>query len=90
VIREAGRRGQDKINRMSQILLSRDASPEITDVLENSFAEMQKHYAENPKDARSLVGIGESKVHAGIPDSELAAWTMIASEMLNLDETLNK
>jgi hypothetical protein len=90
VIREAGPRGQDKINRMSQILLSRDASPEITDVLENSFAEMQKHYAENPKDARSLVGIGESKVHAGIPDSELAAWTMIASEMLNLDETLNK
>ena len=51
---------------------------------------MQKHYAANPKDARSLVKIGEKQRASPIPEPELAAWTMIASEMLNLDETVNK
>jgi hypothetical protein len=40
--------------------------------------------------ARSLVEIGEKKRDASIPEPELAAWTMVASEMLNLDETMNK
>ena len=33
---------------------------------------------------------GEKPRDAAIPAPELAAWTMVASEMLNLDETLNK
>jgi hypothetical protein len=37
-----------------------------------------------------LVGVGEKKYNASIPASELAAWTIVASEMLNLDETINK
>jgi hypothetical protein len=36
------------------------------------------------------VSVGEKKHDASIPEAELAAWTMVASEMLNLDETLNK
>jgi hypothetical protein len=36
------------------------------------------------------VSIGEKKPDSSIPEPELAAWAMIASEMLNLDETLNK
>jgi hypothetical protein len=51
---------------------------------------MQKHYSANPKDARSLLKIGEKRVDTSISAPELAAWTMIASEMLNLDETINK
>ena len=59
-------------------------------VLENSLDEMQKRYAANIKDARALVSIGEKERGSSIPVSELAPWTMVASEMLNLDETLNK
>jgi len=33
---------------------------------------------------------GEKKRDPSIPAPELAAWTMVASEMLNLDETVNK
>jgi hypothetical protein len=36
------------------------------------------------------VNIGEKRHDSSIPETELAAWTMIASEMLNLDETVNK
>jgi len=34
--------------------------------------------------------VGEKNSDASIPAPDLAAWTMIASEMLNLDETVNK
>ena len=90
VIHEAGPRPEEGINRMGVILLSRVPPPPMAAVLEKSLAEMQKHYAANPKDAHSLMSIGESRRDRSIPEPELAAWTMVASEMLNLDETVNK
>jgi hypothetical protein len=90
VIHEAGPSPEDRINRMSLILLAHAPPAPMAAVLEKSFDEMQKRYAVNPNDARSLVNVGEKRVDSSIPASELAAWTMIASEMLNLDETVNK
>ena len=75
---------------MGLILLAHVPPPQMASVLEKSFSEMQKHYAANPKDARALVNVGEKRVDSSIPAPELAGWTMIASEMLNLDETVNK
>jgi hypothetical protein len=90
VLREGGREPSQRITRMSEILLAHDPSPKMLAVLEGSLAEMRKHYATDPRSARELAGVGESKRTAAVSDSEMAAWTMIASEMLNLDETLTK
>jgi hypothetical protein len=90
VIHEAGPQPEARIDRMSKILLAHDPTPQTLAVLETSLDEMQKHYASDPKAAHALVHEGESKPAAGIPEPELAAWTMVANEMLNLDETLNK
>jgi len=90
VIHEAGPKPEDRIDRMSEILLARDPSPKTLAVLENSLGQMEKHYSSDPKAAHALVHEGESKPAGNTPEPELAAWTMIANEMLNLDETLNK
>jgi hypothetical protein len=90
VIHEAGPQPEARINRMSDILLAHDATPQTAAVLESSLQNMQKHYTADAKAAHALVHEGESTPAANIPESELAAWTMIANEMLNLDETLNK
>jgi len=90
VIVEGGRDQAQRIDLMSEILLSRDPSPKMQAVLTNSLAEMRRHYAADPKAAHALVSEGETKKDAAIPEPELAAWTMVASEMLNLDETLTK
>jgi len=90
VIHEAGPLPEERINRMGLILLAHVPSPQMAAVLEKSFREMEKHYAGNPKEARSLVTLGETRRDRSIPEPELAAWTMVASEMLNLDETVNK
>jgi hypothetical protein len=90
VIREGGSQPAKRIDLMSEILLSRDASPKMAAVLEKSLKQMEQHYGSDRKDAQALVNVGESKPDASIPESELAAWTMVASEMLNLDQTITK
>jgi hypothetical protein len=90
VIRETGEDPRRRINRMSEILLAHDAPAPMAAVLETSFHRMQQHYAKDAKAAHLLVEVGEKKRDTSIPDPELAAWTVVASEMLNLDETVNK
>jgi hypothetical protein len=90
VIKEAGHNPEQRIQLMGEILLAHEPSAPMAAVLQNSLAQMKKHYAADPKAAQELVGVGEKKRDASIPPAELAAWTMVASEMLNLDETVTK
>src|SRR5580698_4139983 len=90
VIKEGGKQPEQRINLMSEILLAHDPPPQMAAVLQASLAKMEKHYATDPKAAHALVNVGEKKSDASIPAPELAAWTMVASEMLNLDETITK
>jgi len=90
VIHEGGKLPEQRINLMGEILLARDPPPKMAVVLENSLAQMEKHYAADPKAARDLLQIGETQSDPSIPAPELAAWTMVASEMQNLDETVTK
>ena len=41
-------------------------------------------------DAKKLNAVGESRADPALNVSTLAAWTMLANELLNLDEVLNK
>jgi len=90
VIKEGGAKPEKRIQLMSEILLAHDPPPRMEAALEGSLAKMQKHYAADPKAAHALIDVGEKKSDASIPAPELAAWTMVASEMLNLDETVTK
>lgn len=44
----------------------------------------------NPASADELLKVGEAPVSAKAPSSELAAWSVVASTILNLDETLTR
>jgi hypothetical protein len=47
-------------------------------------------YRRDPAAAKKLLEVGESPVDAKLDPSELAAWTTVASTILNLDETITK
>jgi hypothetical protein len=49
-----------------------------------ALTEFKDRYRSAPSDAEALVKIGDSPVPAGLDKPELAAWTMIASSLLNL------
>ncbi|MEI9962018.1 MAG: hypothetical protein WDM76_13060 [Limisphaerales bacterium] len=51
---------------------------------------MQAHYEKAPKEAEKLLAVGDSKPDAKLDVPTLAAYTMVANELLNLDENLNK
>ncbi len=85
-IHEGGSQPAQRIGFLSEVLLSHPPPPAMEKVLEQSFEQMRQHYEGNARDASDLVAVGEKPRDA----SKLAAWTMVASEMLNLDETLNK
>ena len=44
----------------------------------------------HPDDAKKLIHVGESKPDPKLDSTTLAAWTMTANEMMNLDEVVNK
>ena len=75
--------------------LFRRATARLPDARELAelLAEYQDHLAAYQKDhkaARELIAVGESKADSNLNASELAAWTMMANLVLNLDEVLNK
>ena len=63
-------------------LLSRDALAANT--------AHRARYAAAPEDATKLITFGDSKPDPALPAPELAAWTLTAGLLLNLDETLNR
>jgi hypothetical protein len=90
LIKQAGKQPAQRIQYLSELVLSHDPSPQMASVLEQSLKQMQEHYAADPDAAHDLIAVGEKSHDPAIPPPELAAWTMVVSEVLNLDETLNK
>jgi mono/diheme cytochrome c family protein len=78
-----------RIDFVARRLLGRPLESDELEIVGGSLAALAAHYAEHPDDAAMLVAVGESKPRAAdIP--ELAAWTMLVNELLNLDEVLCK
>ena len=52
----------------------------------NRWRSWPRFYKEHPDDAKKLVNFGDSKADASLDPTELAAWTMLCNELMNLDE----
>jgi hypothetical protein len=64
-------------------------SPELT-ILTQSYQDLLAHYQAQPADAQALITVGDSKPSPSLNPSQLAAWTMVCNQVMNLDEALNK
>jgi hypothetical protein len=71
-------------------LLARPFRAEELPIVKSSLTELSAHYAANVEDAKQVIAVGESKADAAIDPAQLAAWTMLVNELMNLDEVLNK
>jgi hypothetical protein len=87
---EAGSEPAARLSTMFRRVTARAPTPEESaDLL--AFAQAQfAHYQAHPADAQALLAIGETPADPALPPAELAAWTMTASVLLNLDEVVNK
>ena len=59
-------------------------------ILKSSLGDLIAFYQGHPEEAKALITVGDTPASTAIPPQKLAAWTMLANQVLNLDETLNK
>ncbi|MSU64612.1 MAG: DUF1553 domain-containing protein [Opitutus sp.] len=59
-------------------------------LLNEALARQRAQFAADPAAAKKVLSNGESKAADTLPVGEFAAWTMVASLLLNLDETLTR
>jgi hypothetical protein len=79
-----------RIDFLAERLLARPLRPEELAIVRGTFEKFEQYYATAADDATKLIAVGESKGDTKVPLPQLAAWTMVANELMNLDEVLNK
>jgi Protein of unknown function (DUF1553)/Protein of unknown function (DUF1549)/Concanavalin A-like lectin/glucanases superfamily len=78
-----------RINFITQRLLNRLPKAEEVKIIKASYEELHTSYRAQPSDAKLLIAVGETPA-PDVSVTELAAWTVVASQILNLDETLTR
>ena len=79
-----------RIDAIARRLLSRPLEAREQEIVERSLSSLSDHYAKLPEDATKLINVGDSPVPDDLPATELAAYTMLANQLMNTDEVLNK
>jgi hypothetical protein len=87
ILREGG---ADPIGFAFRSATARLPRPAERALLESSLAHYRQRYAAEPEEAKFLLSEGESKRDESLDPAEHAAYTAVASLMLNMDEVMTK
>jgi hypothetical protein len=79
-----------RINYLFKTVLSRNPTDAERELLVAQIAKHIERYQASPQDAQQLTQLGETKPPSAFAAQELAAYTLLASTVLNMDETLNR
>jgi hypothetical protein len=87
---DGGATAEERIGYLYRLVLSREPRPAEVAVLKNVLDRESSGYRAHPEGAVKLLGVGESPRNEKVDLIEHAAWTMVCSAILNLDETVTK
>ncbi len=85
---EGGSQTRDRIVLGYRIVLARRPATEEIEIAKKMLEKLRDKYQKHPEAARQVIRAGESSVKPGLPEPELAAYTLLANLLLNLDETV--
>jgi hypothetical protein len=89
-LKSAGPNETDRIKYAFRLATDRDPSPQEINILDGLYKKQYAHYSTDKAAADKLLSIGESKRDPKLDASELAAWTLVTSTILNMDESVTK
>ena len=89
-ILDGGSTSDERLGYAFRIVTGRHPTPAEAAVLSAELRDRLQAFAADPETAKRLVAIGESQSDASLSAGELAAWTMVARLILNLDEAITK
>src|SRR5262249_27614159 len=90
---KAMKNGTDDAARMRVIatrVLSRPLNEKESAGLPRIRGKRAEHEKGKPEGGKARPGVGETKADAALDPADLAAWTLVSNQILNLDEALNK
>ncbi len=90
MMREGGKTPADRVAFAFRLATARQPSPQESGVLLDSFHYHLDNYQTDREAARKLISQGESRRDETLDERELAAYTAVASLILNVDETVTK
>ena len=90
MLRSGGKSDQARIDFAFKLATARTPDSQERAVLLGSLKEFRASYSRDQANANKLVAIGDAKLDSSLVPRELAAWTTVASMILNLDETVTK
>jgi hypothetical protein len=90
VLTEGGKSSDERINHLYRLVLARPAETRERAVLAKALDGYLARYQKDAAAAKQLLKVGESPVNPALPEPELAAYTLLANLVLNLDETVTR
>ena len=81
---------EDRIRLAYRLVTGRLPSSKTLGILLDGYQEELEYFKQQPEGAKQLLSVGESKRDEKLDAAEHAAWTIVASMIFNLDETLTK
>ncbi|HLK13219.1 MAG TPA: DUF1553 domain-containing protein, partial [Fimbriimonadaceae bacterium] len=90
VLREVGPSPANRLDLAFRLVLARDPKPAESKILLFALSRRLSEFRARPAAARALLKQGELPPDARRDPAELAAYTMVASTILNMDETVTK
>ncbi len=90
ILKEGGASFESRADFLARRIIARPLRAEEVTLVRGSFEELAAYYKDHAEDATRVITVGESKPDASLAPAELAAWTMLTNELMNLDEVLVK
>ncbi len=87
---EHGANEKERLTYGFRLLTARPPTSSEMQILRSTLTKYQAKYGKTADAAQKLITVGESPKNEKLNPAELASYTMVASLLLNLDETLNK
>jgi hypothetical protein len=81
---------ESRLSSLWRTVLLRTAQPEELNLLKGLLQRQRGRFADDPRAARRLLAVGTAKYDPRCDPNELAAWTVVAHTLLNLDEAITK
>ncbi|HWN94742.1 MAG TPA: DUF1553 domain-containing protein, partial [Methylomirabilota bacterium] len=81
---------EDALQMMAEHVLSRPLTSRELSIVKGTLKEARTYYESDADAAAKLIAVGESKATDKVSVTQLAAMTMVANQLMNLDEVLNK
>ncbi|NBV20413.1 MAG: DUF1553 domain-containing protein [Proteobacteria bacterium] len=90
MIKDGGGTEETRLTHGFRLLLARPPSPAELKVLRGAYERARADFTKDTEAGKSLLSVGSAGFDAKLNPAELAAYTTVASTLLNLDETVTK